>query len=121
MIRFREPARALFPELRNEPAGIAPNGKIAIEIVPRNQGFAVDRFANPSHIVFLSRRPGKSFSCIHTRLYRALAYFLNYLWHSDTSAHHSRLQQLLDRGAHLLEYDSVDSGVDALETLVAKP
>lgn len=120
VIRLREPARALFPELQNEPSGVAPNGKIAIEIVPRNRGFAVSRFANPSHLVFLSRRPGKA-QLRSYPVYRALAYFLKYLWHSDTSAHQSRLQQLLDRGVYLLEYETVDSGVDALEALVAKP
>jgi hypothetical protein len=119
VIRLREPARALFPELHAEPAGVALNGKIAIEVTQSTQGFAVARFASPSHIVFLSRRPGparlRSYS-----VHRALAYFLKYLWQCDTSAHERRLQHLLAGGVHVMEYDGVDSGVDALESLVAK-
>jgi hypothetical protein len=118
VIRLREPARALFPELRDQPAAVAPNGKVAIEIAAAAWGFAVERFAHPSHIVFLSRRPGTA----HLRAYpapRSLAYFLKYLWHCDTAAHENRLRHLLAGGAHLLEYDAVDAGVDALETLIA--
>jgi hypothetical protein len=119
VIRLREPARALFPELHAEPAGVAPNGKSAIEIATRTRGFAVARFAAPSHIVFLSRRPGSA------RLHgypasKALAYFMKYLWHCDTSKHQRRLQHLLAAGAQALEYEGLDSGVDALESLVAK-
>ncbi|HXP85412.1 MAG TPA: hypothetical protein VN841_11870 [Bryobacteraceae bacterium] len=119
VIRLREPARALFPELREDPAGTARNGKIAIEVTPRAGGFAVTRFATPSHIVFLARRPGAA------RLHsypagKALAYFMKYLWHCDTSKHERRLQHLLAGGAQVLEVDGLESGVDALESLVAK-
>jgi hypothetical protein len=119
VIRLREPARALFPELRGDPAGVAPNGKVAIEVAPGTHGFSATRFASPSHIVFLSRRAGAA----HLRSYpasRAQEYFLKYLWHCDTSAHERRLRHLLAGGAHLLEYEHMDSGVDVLESLIAR-
>jgi hypothetical protein len=117
VIRLREPARPLFPELRDAPAVVAPNGKIALEIAAKQRGFATAQFAHPSHLVFLSRRAGRA----RLRAFpadRALEYFLKYLWHCDTAAHEKRLRELLSGGARVLEYDSVDAGVDRLEELI---
>jgi hypothetical protein len=45
---------------------------------------------------------------------------MKYLWHCDTSAHEARLRRFLPGGARSLEYDGLDSAVDALESLMAK-
>jgi hypothetical protein len=54
-IRFRESAKALFPELAAWPALMRPNGKASIEIETNCLGLQTALRAPASHIVFLER------------------------------------------------------------------
>lgn len=54
-IRFRESAKALFPELAAWPALMRPNGKPSIEVDTDRLGLQTALHAPASHIVFLER------------------------------------------------------------------
>jgi hypothetical protein len=54
-IRFRESAKALFPELAAWPAVVRPNGKASIEVETDQLGVQTALRAPASHIVFLER------------------------------------------------------------------
>ena len=58
-IRFRYSAKSLFPELRQHPAHLRPNGKCDIEVDPRALSVAVAMKASAGAIVFLDRREGR--------------------------------------------------------------
>ncbi|HVV46418.1 MAG TPA: hypothetical protein VHC72_14495, partial [Bryobacteraceae bacterium] len=55
-IRFRESARAFFPELEEWPAVVRPNGKVSIEVETERLGLHIALRAPASHLVFLERR-----------------------------------------------------------------
>jgi hypothetical protein len=55
-IRFRESAKALFPELAAWPAVVRPNGSVSIEIETERLGLHTVLRAPASHLVFLERR-----------------------------------------------------------------
>lgn len=55
-IRFRDSARALFPELRQFTPELRPSGKLDIEVETSELGLSVALAANASHIVFLNRQ-----------------------------------------------------------------
>jgi hypothetical protein len=118
VIRLREVARALFPELEGRPMGVAPNGKPALEIAMETNGFRTARFATPSQVVFLARGSGAARSSPYSAD-AALGYFLQYMWHRDIAVHARRLRRFLARGAHELRFDHPDDGVDALEKLTS--
>ncbi len=54
-IRFRESAKALFPELTAWPAAMRPNGKTSIEVDTDRLGLQTVLRAPASHIIFLER------------------------------------------------------------------
>lgn len=117
-IHLREPARALFSELRQQHLGLAPNGKPAMEIRSIQQGFHTARTACVERAVFLSRRPGPP-QLTALDLNVAEQYFLKYLWQPNLQTHQQRLHEIVTHtGAALFEYDRVDEAVDALEGLL---
>ena len=59
-IRFRESAKALFPELTAWPAAMRPNGKPSIEVDTDRLGLQTALRAPASHIVFLERNAADS-------------------------------------------------------------
>lgn len=61
-IRFRESARALFPELEAWPARVRPNGKASIEVETKQLGLCTASRAPASHLVFLERRSSQHHS-----------------------------------------------------------
>jgi hypothetical protein len=54
-IRFRESAKALFPELAAWPAALRPNGKASVEVETDRLGLQTALRARASHMVFLER------------------------------------------------------------------
>lgn len=62
-IRFREDARALFPELADRMPVVRPNGKISIELFTRELPIVTAIGSAIDHVVFLNRR-----ECASTRL-----------------------------------------------------
>jgi len=117
-IHLREPVRALFPELRLEQMGVAPNGKQALTILPPQRGFQTARTAPVERAIFLSRRQGpprlSPFS-----LEAAAQYFFKYLWQPDLASHQRRLREMVNStGALLFEFEHIEQAVDALEHLL---
>jgi hypothetical protein len=112
LIRLREPACELFPELHGMPIATAPNGKQCIEVQPK----LVSDSAPARHCVFLSRRPGPA----NLKPYSeeaAFEYFMGYNTRYDQSGAEHRLRQLVDRKTWLLEYEHLDDAIQALESL----
>jgi len=111
-IRLREPARALFPELRTSATVTAPNGKQCIELdlqstVPRSDS------ASARHCVFLSRRPGRATK----REYEeedAVEYFMGYNSRFDRSGAEGHLRDFVRGSTWLLEYERLDDAIDVL-------
>jgi hypothetical protein len=114
LIHLREPARALFPELRDLAAGSAPNGKQAIEIDSAAQGFHTARRAVASRCYFLRRRPGPP--AVHPYpVDAAIQYFLKYLLPRDTSAAKRHLRGFLSPQPNVLEYQHMEDAIAVLE------
>jgi hypothetical protein len=117
-IHLREPARDLFPELEATPAGIAPNGKRALEIVPQRIGLSTAPIAIVDRVVFLSRRPRPS----RLESFDAEAaerYFSHYLWQPNLGPHKQRIRDLLNRtGALRFEYEHAGEAAEALQDLL---
>jgi hypothetical protein len=117
-IHLREPVRAIFPELRSEHLGVAPNGKQALTILPAQRGFQTARTATVERTLFLSRRSGS------TRLSpydpeAAARYFVRYLWQPGLPAHEQRLREIVNSTESLLfEFDHIERAVDALDELL---
>jgi hypothetical protein len=117
-IHLREPVRALFPELRSEQMGVAPNGKQAITILPPQRGFQTARTASVERAIFLSRRVGPP-RLTPFDLEAAAQYFFKYLWQPDLAGHQRRLREMVNStGALLLEFEHIEQAVGALEHLL---
>jgi hypothetical protein len=117
-IHLRGPVRAIFPELRAEQLGVAPNGKQALTILPSQRGFQTARTATVERIIFLSRRSGLPRLSPYDPE-AAARYFFKYLWQPGLAAHQRRLREIVDStDALLLEYDQIDQALDALEDLL---
>lgn len=117
-IHLREPVRGLFPELRSEQMGVAPNGKQAITILPPQRGFQTARTASVERAIFLSRRPGPPRLAPYN-LEAAAQYFFKYLWQPDLAGHQHRLREMVNStGVLLFEFEHIDQAVDALEHLL---
>ncbi len=117
-IHLREPVRGLFPELRSEQMGVAPNGKQAITILPPQRGFQTARTASVGRAIFLSRRPGPP-RLTPYNLEAAAQYFFKYLWQPDLASHQRRVREMVSStGALLLEFEHIEQAVDALEHLL---
>lgn len=115
LIHLREPARVLFPELGSMGAGVAPNGKQAIEIDGVAHGLNTARSAVLSRCYFLRRRPGPA----AVRAFPAAAaiqYFLKYLFPRDTTAAERHLGAFLAAEPSMLEYEHLDDAVAVLES-----
>jgi hypothetical protein len=117
VIRLRESARLLFPELCSESVTTAPNGKTGLEVDAASRGFSVARTASAPLFVFLARG-GCTPTLVPFPVECAASYFGKYLWHHDRSPHESRLRRWLANGARRIEYENVDDAVDILESLV---
>jgi serine kinase of HPr protein (carbohydrate metabolism regulator) len=116
-IHLREPARALFDEIRSLGAAAMPNGKQAIQIHAPAHGLRTARRATIGACIFLERRPGRvewrDFSST-----AALAYFLKYLRPRDTRRAEQHLREFLKTAPLLLQYEHVDDAAVALESLI---
>ncbi len=117
-VHLREPVRGLFPELRSEQMGVAPNGKQAITILPQQRGFHTSRTASVERAIFLSRRPGPPRLTPYNHE-AAAQYFFKYLWQPDLAGHQRRLREMVNStGALLFEFEHIEQAVDALEHLL---
>jgi hypothetical protein len=107
--------RAIFPELRSEQMGVAPNGKQALTILPAQRGFQTARTATVERIIFLSRRSGLPRLSPYDPE-AAARYFFKYLWQPGLPAHQRRLREIVNStDALLFEFEHIEQAVDALE------
>jgi hypothetical protein len=111
VIRLREPARMLFPELRTRPSVTAPNGKRCIEVDAAE--IAASDCASARHCVFLSRRPGRAAIRRHSEEH-SVEYFMGYNTRYDRSGAEGRLRDFVRGGTWLLEYERLEDAIDIL-------
>jgi hypothetical protein len=117
-IHLRGSVRAIFPELRTEPVGIAPNGKQALTILPAQRGFQTARTATVERTIFLSRRSGPPRLSPYDPE-DAAQYFFKYLWQPGLPTHQRRLREIVNSTETLLlEFEHIEQAVDALEELL---
>jgi hypothetical protein len=117
-IHLRGPVRDIFPELRSEHLGVAPNGKQALTILPAQRGFQTTPTATVERTIFLSRRSGLPRLSAHDPE-AAAQYFFKYLWQPGLPAHQRRLREIVSSSDVLLfEFEDIEQAVDTLEDLL---
>jgi hypothetical protein len=116
VFRLREPARDLFPEIRECEASLAPNGKLAIALDARAAGMSVDWSCRPGAVVFLARRPGAP-ELVSYDESRAMEFFSVWIRNHDRDTSTSRFRKLIRSGCYELRYERVQEAVDVLDTL----
>jgi hypothetical protein len=112
VIRLREPARRLFPELLTKRSVTAPNGKSCIEV----GALQTTAFAPSRDCVFLSRRPGPAVLSSYPEEL-AVEYFMGYNTRYDRSGAELRLREFVNGRTWLLEYEHLDDAIGTLERL----
>jgi len=112
VIRLREPARELFPELLTKLSVTAPNGKSCIEVAAPHRSAS----APARHCVFLSRRPGPAVLTPYSEE-RAVEYFMGYNTRYDQSGAELRLREFVHGRTWLLEYEHLDDAIRTMEKL----
>lgn len=121
VLRFREDAKLLFPELADCPAAVRLNGKIGVEVLTNLlQGISIANGSVIDHIVFLNRdEPGPKLMRFETEA--ALC------WFEQFSCYGTEKVRNLQRNAYRrltgakiweLRYTELDSAVARLERLV---
>ncbi len=121
LVRLRPDARELFPELARHVPAARPNGKIAMEICPRDLGLTTAPGCAVDHVVFLDREPGGIASVQGYPKDRALEYWAQYtvLGPGEVRAEQRRCQELLlGAGLWSMRYSRLDDAVSRLERLV---
>jgi hypothetical protein len=116
VLRLREPARALFAELRGLPLEDTLNGKQAILVDVAARGLKTAWETRIGKTVFLSRRPGPAAISPFAQEV-ALAYFLQTARQPDRAGSEKRIREMLGQGCYLLEYEVVEQALAELERL----
>ena len=122
-LRLREPARDLFPELRDRQAAPRATGKSSIEIPTAEfAGIRTAPRAGIAHVVFLNRRPGPAELHPYSReeAFRRMASVLTFAKGGLRDAHHAALRKLLTVDVFELSYDDPGAAVDQLRNLVRR-
>ncbi|HLH40714.1 MAG TPA: hypothetical protein VKX39_16305 [Bryobacteraceae bacterium] len=120
LIRFRESAKLLFPELNRYEARVRPNGKCDFEIDPRRLGLNVSLEAPAAAVVLLDRRegPGRLLP-LSAADARDLLNEAPYLGDRQARAEqHQTLKRLLARPAMRLSYSDLCEAEALLRGLV---
>jgi hypothetical protein len=121
LLRLREPARELFPELRGAKAALRANGKTAVELRTADlPGVVTAPSAAAEHIVFLRRETGALELRAFPRAW-AMEQMLSVLEFSEgelLDTHRRALETLLQRNVWELRYAGLDDAVDRLAELV---
>lgn len=121
VIRFREDARQLFPELANQLVITRPNGKIGIELFTRELGIKTASGTNIEHVVFLNRNhrgPARLRPYSKDQLEAWCERYLNWGTSEVQAAMRRCHRRLLDASIWELFYDDSDDAVRLLEKLV---
>ncbi len=116
VFRLREPARELFPEIRECEVSAAPNGKLAIAVDARATGMSVEWSSKAGPVVFLARRPGAAELGPYDES-RAMQFFSQNIRNHDCDTSTSRFRRLVQGGCYELRYERVQDAVDALNGL----
>jgi hypothetical protein len=116
IFRLREPAREIFPEIREREACPAPNGKLAIAVDARLERMSVAWSCKPGPVVFLARQPGPPELEPYDET-GALEFLSQCIRNHDRDASVSRFRKLIQGGCYRLRYERVQDAVDVLNRL----
>jgi len=122
-VRLREPARDLFPELRDRKAAPRATGKMSIEIpMAELPGIRTAPRAEIAQVVFLNRRPGPARLQPYSNeeAFRRMASVLTFAKGDLREAHHAALRRLLALDVSELSYDDPGAAVEQLLDLVRR-
>lgn len=125
LVRFRADARLRFPEFRDIPARVRPNGKVSIEALladfPQIQTAAQSRIGA---VVFLDRRSGASAPVTSVAKSEAVELLLRekpFYGEGCWELHERAVQRLVDAPRYRLQYETVETAVCALCDLIPAP
>ena len=121
-IRFRESAKALFPELAAWPAVVRPNGKASIEVETDRLGLQTALKAPASHIVFLERNAAGVARIAPITADEAIRRFDHAVFFGDAAVRRGQratLAHFASLPAVRLTYSTVDGAETALRELSA--
>jgi hypothetical protein len=122
-VRFRESARALFPELQHRPATRTPHGKADIEVGTSELAIETSLEARASHVVFLNCRAGVDRPFFDTVPFdEAFSYLAQAVFYGDDALRAEQrrcLAELLTRPVLRLTYSRLDDAERALRGLIA--
>jgi hypothetical protein len=122
VIRFREEARGLFPELAGQLTITRPNGKIGIEVFTRDLPIAIAQAATVEHVVFLHRNASGPARLRRFPKDQMEAWCERYVTFGsrEVQAAMTRChQRLLDVPIWEMSYKNFDDAVRCLEQLVS--
>jgi hypothetical protein len=123
LLRFKDTACGLFPELDRRLAARRPNGKLALEL--RTADLPEIRTATEcvaSKIVFLRRNGGSEATVTPFPKAKALEWFVELLSLPHVRAEQeASLKNLLSADVFEMQYEDLDSAVARLEQLVRNP
>jgi hypothetical protein len=121
-LRFREPAKELFPELRRFTASHSPQGKFDIEVETSDLAIDHQLEARASHVVFLNREPSVREAFFEPVSFdEAFGYLLQVVFYGDESLRSAQKQSLADllaRPVLRLTYSHLDDAEQALRRLL---
>jgi hypothetical protein len=120
MIRFRENASQLFPELSHHPGVTRLNGKFGIEACTRDLPITVALGCAIEHVVFLNRKGTVAAELMPGHPIKAINWCLRYAkWGDDQFRSHQAdtYRRLAGSGIWQLNYRDLDSAVARLKRL----
>jgi hypothetical protein len=120
LVRLREGARELFPELSSRLTVVRPNGKIAIEVPTRELSIRTAHACDIDHVVFLDRGESRAVNLRPFDPDRALEIFRKHIVFGSTAVRQGQLEslrQLLGAGIWRLEYSGLAGAIQRLEQL----
>jgi hypothetical protein len=121
-IRFRESAKALFPELAAWPAVVRPNGKPSIEVETDRLGVKTALRAPASHMVFLERNAARTARMAPMRTDEAIQRLDHSVFFGDAAVRERQratLAHFASLPAVRLAYSTLDGAEAALRELSA--
>ncbi len=121
VIRFRDDARQLFPELAERLLITRPNGKIGLELFTRDLPFKKSFGCNIDHVIFLNRHQrgnARLRTFPQDQLDAWLERYVNFGTPEVQAAQKRCQQRLRDAGVWEMSYGNLDDAVQRLEQLV---
>lgn len=121
VMRFREDAKSLFPELADRIAFARPNGKIGIEVLTRDLPIETAYGCSIEHVVFLNRSESGAARLRRYSKEDAMTWCEQYVSFGTADIRDAQVrcyQRLLGAGIWELHYSDFDGAIARLEQLV---